>query len=76
MVNKYYFKNKQKTFNFLVVEKIKEILNNRGEKALRTFSKTLRSYPSFDGDKSINKNDFFQALVNKGITLSKNDIDV
>ena len=58
------------------MQKVKQTLLQQGDKSLRTLSKILRSFPSFDGEYHISKEDFYQFLINKQVRISKQEAEV
>lgn len=61
---------------FKVLQRVRDALQARGAKTIRGLGKTFRSMDSYDGNKRIDKDEFFIGLRENGVQLSKQEADV
>jgi Ca2+-binding EF-hand superfamily protein len=54
---------------------VRDSLNNRGCKSIRSLGKAFRSIDSYNGDRKIDKEEFYWGLRDFGVNISKKEAD-
>lgn len=60
----------------LVLQKVRDALEARGDKTIRSLGRVFRSMDSFDGNKKVDKDEFLIALQQLGVKVTKSEAAV
>ena len=58
------------------MQKVRDALNARGSKTIRSLGRTFRELDSYNGDSKVDRDEFMVGLRENGVNLSKNEFDV
>ena len=59
-----------------VLERVKKCLNERGTNTVRALGRAFRTIDSFNGDRKVDKEEFYFGLKDQGVTISKREAEV
>lgn len=59
-----------------VLQKARDALNARGAKTIRSLGRVFRNFDSYNGDKKLDRDEFFIGLKEIGVSLTKTESDV
>jgi len=71
---KFWFK--EILFLILVLQDLKNQLNSRGAKTIRGLGRVFRNMDSFDGNKKLDRSEFFSGLCEVQCKVTQEDADV
>jgi hypothetical protein len=60
----------------LVLKRVRDALNARGTKTIRSLGICFRCLDSYDGNRKLDKNELKVGLAENGVQLSWNEVDV
>ena len=60
----------------IALQKVREGLEARGSKTIRSLGRTFRELDSYNGDNKVDRDEFIVGLRENGVNLSKNEFDV
>ena len=60
----------------IVLEKVKISLRNRGVNTIRSLGKAFKTIDSFNGDRKVDKEEFYWGLKDFGVTISKKEAEL
>lgn len=58
------------------MERVKTALHNRGAKTIRSLGRVFRLMDSYDGNKRIDKDEFYIGLKENGVEISRQEAEV
>lgn len=60
----------------LVLQKVRNALEARGSKTIRSLGRTFRELDSYNGDSKVDRDEFIVGLRENGVNLSKQEFEV
>ena len=60
----------------LVLLKVRDSLNKRGVNSIRSLGKAFKTIDSYNGDRKIDKEEFYYGLKEFGVTISKKETEL
>jgi len=61
---------------FKALQKLKDTLHARGNNSIRSLSKIFKPFDSYDGNRKINRDEFYLGLQDLGLKFTIPEIDV
>lgn len=59
-----------------VLQRVRDSLEARGSKTIRSLGRTFRELDSYNGDSKVDRDEFIVGLRENGVNLSKNEFEV
>ena len=59
-----------------VLQRVRDALEARGSKTIRSLGRTFRELDSYNGDSKVDRDEFIVGLRENGVNLSKNEFEV
>ena len=58
-----------------MLDKVRACLNERGTKTIRALGRAFRTFDSFNGDRKVDKEEFYFGLKDQGVSITKREAE-